>query len=78
MHILFHVVSHQISNDPVLSLHCLQISIASHLCSHLTHQFHHQSINQPHSMFQIDLPVTAVLHSMMNKHLHSHVFISVD
>ena len=70
MHILFHVVSHQISNDPVLSLHCLQISIASHLCSHLTHQ--------PHSMFQIDLPVTAVLHSMMNKHLHSHVFISVD
>ena len=73
MHILFHIVSHQISDDPVLSLPCLQISIASHLCSHSTHQFHHQLINQPHSMFQINLLVTAVLHSMTNKHLPLHV-----
>ena len=73
MHIHFHIISHQISDDPVSSLHCLQISIASHLCSHLTHQFHHQSINEPHLMFQIDLLVTVVLHSMMNKHLRSHL-----
>ena len=73
MHILFHIVSHQISDDPVLSLHCSQISIASHLCSHLTHQFHHQLINQPHLMLQIDLLVTVVLHFMMNKHLRSHL-----